>query len=83
MSKTSRVAGLLLLTTALVAPYQALAQSSDAPQSGDQGTAAAPTLDSPATQPAEEEVDVSTTGAEIIVTGNRYRNIAKSADQVV
>ena len=83
MSKTSRVAGLLLLTTALVAPYQALAQSSDAPQSGDQGTAAAPILDSPATQPAEEEVDVSTTGAEIIVTGNRDRNIAKSADQVV
>ena len=88
MSKTSRLAGVLLLTTALVAPYQACAQDSAAAPASMPPPAIEPsageTIADPApAPPAEEEVEISTTGGEIIVTGARERNIAKSSDQVV
>lgn len=67
MSKTSRLAGILLFTSALASPHLAFAQSE-----------AAPLPDAP----AQEEVDVSIPGA-IVVTGNRDRNITKSSDQVI
>ncbi len=79
MSKTSRLAGALLLTSALVTPGLAYAQNdptvpAEAPQN--------PVPDAP---PAEEDVDVSVPGGggEIIVTGLRERNIAKASDQVL
>ena len=82
MSKTSRLASVLLLTTALVAPYQALAQDGAAPPAST--PPAGDTIADPApTPPAEEEVEISTTGGEIIVTGARERNIARTSDQVV
>lgn len=76
---TSRLATLLLLSTALVLPSHALAQSvSD-------NTTEADLVDAPASQseaPAQEQVDVSLPG-EIVVTGSKDRNIVKSADQVI
>lgn len=76
MALTPRLAGALLLTSALVSPSLALAQ--DAP---DQSVV--PQL--PEAPRQEEQVDISTPGggAEIIVTGARSRNIAKSSDQVI
>lgn len=76
---TSRLATLLLLSSALVLPSHAFAQ----PVS-DTATESA-LADAPAAQsetPAQEQVDVSLPG-EIVVTGNKDRNIAKSADQVI
>jgi hypothetical protein len=70
----SRLATLLLLTTALAAPLPALAQ--EAPP---QDPAPADTSAEPA---QEEAVDVSLPG-EIIVTGTKNRNPAKSSDQVI
>jgi outer membrane receptor protein involved in Fe transport len=83
MSKTSRLAGVLLFTTALVTPALAYAQNdatppADTPPSGENVAEPAPA------QPTEEEVDVSVPGgADIIVTGTRDRNIAKASDQVL
>lgn len=84
MSMTSRLAGALLFTTALVSPSLAFAQDDPSapattPPSGEDMAEPAPT------EPEEEPVDVSTPGGrgEIIVTGTRDRNITKSSDQVV
>ncbi|MEQ1653289.1 MAG: Plug domain-containing protein [Hyphomicrobium sp.] len=70
----SRLATLLLLTTALAVPLPALAQ--DAPP---QDPAPADAQAEPA---QEEAVDVSLPG-EIIVTGTKNRNPAMSSDQVI
>ena len=74
MSKPLHVARALLVTSALIAPWIALAQ----------GTPPAETP-SAATEPAPpEEVEISAPGVnEIVVTGRRDRNIAKTSDQVV
>ncbi|QWC57295.1 TonB-dependent receptor plug domain-containing protein [Erythrobacter sp. 3-20A1M] len=86
MSTTSRVAGVLLLTTALTCPALAHAQTdpattSSAPQADiptDQG-------DQPEPVPQDEEVEVSVPGQSnvIVVTGRRDRNVMRSSDQVV
>ena len=70
----SRLATLLLLTTALAAPLPALAQEAP-PQEPASG-------DAPVEPAQEEAVDVSLPG-EIIVTGTKNRNPAKSSDQVI
>lgn len=75
---TSRLATLLLLTTALAAPLPALAQEAP-PQ--DPAPEAAP-AEQPAQEAPQEEVDVSLPG-EIVVTGNRSRNPARNSDQVI
>ena len=82
MSKSSRLAGALLLTTALVAPSQAFAQDSAAVPASETSVVE-PIADPAAAPPEEEPVEISTTGGEIVVTGNRDRNIAKSSDQVL
>ncbi len=82
MSKPFRLAGALLLTTALVAPNQVFAQDSAA-DAASETPALAPTTDPADPQSEEEPVEISTTGGEIVVTGNRERNIAKSSDQVL
>lgn len=76
---TSRLATLLLLTTALTAPLPALAQETP-PQdpAPEAAQAEAPVEETP----QEETVEVSAPG-EIVVTGNRSRNPARSSDQVV
>ncbi|MFC4294199.1 TonB-dependent receptor domain-containing protein [Novosphingobium tardum] len=84
MSTPLRLAGALLLTSALVAPMHAVAQVENptpAPTTGDQVAEPAPAPE----QPAEEPVEISVPGAgnEIVVTGARDRNISKSSDQVV
>lgn len=76
MSLTSRLAGGLLISSALVSPSMAFAQVDPAPST-------TPAAEAP---PAEEEeqVDISIPGGgEIIVTGARNRNVVKSSDQVV
>src|SRR5690606_19220398 len=88
MSKTSRLVGALLLTSALVTPGFAYAQNdptvpAETPPSGEEPQNSAPDAP-PAEEPTEEDVDVSVPGGgEIIVTGLRERNIAKASDQVL
>lgn len=81
MALTPRLAGALLLTTALVSPSLAFAQEAqdESPAPVDDQLPEAPQ------PPEEEEIDVSVPGggAEIVVTGARDRNIVKSSDQVV
>lgn len=82
MSITTRLAGVLLLTTALCSPSLARAQAT--PEQPE--TPATPediAAEQPAGQPVQEDVDVSVPGGAIIVTGRRDRNIAKASDQVV
>lgn len=81
MSKTSRLAGALLLTSALVAPSIVYAQDA-APPATTPPTGETVAEPAPAA-PQEEEVEVSVPGGEIVVTGNRERNIAKASDQVI
>lgn len=82
MSMTSRLVGGLLLSSALVSPTMAFAQNVPAPStSPSASTATGATTTGPE---EEEQVDISVPGGgEIIVTGARNRNIAKSSDQVV
>jgi outer membrane receptor protein involved in Fe transport len=79
MSMTSRLATTLLLTSALATPSLACAQNDSAPPAADPGTVSPP---APNTQ-REEDVEVSTPGGAIIVTGTRSRNVAQASDQVV
>ncbi|MET0180059.1 MAG: TonB-dependent receptor [Novosphingobium sp.] len=86
MSMTPRLASAMLLSTALAWPTLAFAQNDPSPP-----TAATPTAGEEVAEPApeaapeEEPVEVSIPGGnrEIVVTGQRDRNIAKSSDQVV
>ncbi len=84
MSKTSRLAGVLLFTTALVSPHLAYAQSESAaaPEAVAATDAVADQQPAVSAEPAPEEVEISIPG-EIVVTGARDRNIAKSSDQVI
>ncbi|WP_411291191.1 TonB-dependent receptor domain-containing protein [Sphingorhabdus sp.] len=86
MLKPLGAISLLLLTTALVSPSVAFAQSAE-PADAEASEAAEPTPEAAAAdaseQPAEEEVDVSVGGTEIIVRGFVDRNISKNAPQVV
>jgi outer membrane receptor protein involved in Fe transport len=89
---TLRLATLLLISTAITLPGQALAQQAPAgPAAAGQPeadvppeTAETPDSGAPAEPevPADEPVDVSMPG-EIVVTGRMDRNIAKSSDQVI
>jgi len=84
MSKSLSLVGALMVTSALMLPSQARAQStSDTGQTTPPTTSAEtpPTTDDTAPQ---EEVDVSVPGGnEIVVTGRRDRDIAKTSNQVV
>ena len=73
MQLRSRLAGALMATSALCAP--GLAFSQEAPD-------ALP--ETAADTPQEEEApEISVPGGEILVTGRRDRNVAKSSDQVI
>ena len=81
MLKPLGAISLLLLTSALVAPSLAFAQSAE-PAASEPAPEA--TTTETAVQPAEEEeVDVSIGGEEIVVRGYLDRNISKNAAQVV
>lgn len=75
---TSRLATLLLLSTALALPLPALAQSAPADPPAEVPAEA----EAQAEEPVAEQVDISMPG-EIVVTGRQDRNIVKSSDQVV
>ena len=74
MSIPSRLIRAVLITTALVSPTLALAQVAEPDAAQPQPAAE---------DPAREQVEVSAPGGEIVVTGNRVRNIERSAPQVV
>lgn len=87
MSKPIRLASLFLITTALVAPAPAMAQSDPAAETA-APPAADPADDTPAEAatdeaPADDDTDVSIPGGEIVVTGRRNANIERTAPQVV
>ena len=95
MSTNLRLAGALLITSALTAPGLAYAQSTTTtapaatPPSGEE--VADPNPDSPTVNepgpdtPPQEEVEISIPGGagEIIVTGRRDRNVERASAQVV
>lgn len=78
---TPRLATMLLLSTALLAPAVAFAQDAT-PQADQAMDAAAPAQAEPEEQ-QEEAPEVSIPGGEIVVTGQRDRNIQRAAPQVV
>ena len=82
MSKSSRFVNLLLFSSALVAPGLAWGQTS-APTGGSPTQSTGQTVPPVATQ--DEPVDVSVPGADmdIVVTGTREANIARTQTQVV
>ncbi|MBN8842944.1 MAG: TonB-dependent receptor [Sphingomonadales bacterium] len=86
MSKPIRLASLLLISTALVAPATAMAQSDPAAETP-APPAVDPAADTPAEPvaeaPADDEMDVSIPGGEIVVTGRRNANVERTAPQVV
>ncbi|MDK2762301.1 MAG: TonB-dependent receptor plug domain-containing protein, partial [Sphingopyxis sp.] len=86
MSKPIRLASLLLISTALVAPATAMAQSAPAaetPAPPVADPAAETPVDAEAQEAAEEELDVSIPGGEIVVTGRRNANVERTSPQVV
>lgn len=99
MSTGTRLAGLLLLTTALTCPTFAMAQDTGTPSgTGAEGTPLGedaetpenvqPGPDTPQETASEadastDEPDVSLPGAEIVVTGNRRRDVQRASTQVV
>lgn len=93
MPISSRIAGAILLTTALSSPTFVYAQSAvvetiptgseipapkveEAPSSAPETTLAAESR-------AEENVEVSIPGGDIIVTGRRDRNLERASQQVI
>ena len=84
MLKPLGAISLLLVTSALVAPSLAFAQSADPAVAEAVEPSAEGATTETAEQPAEqEEVDVSFGGEEIVVRGYLDRNISKNAPQVV
>lgn len=82
---TSRLAHLLLLSTALLTPALVHAQEaapapSPAPEASADQAAADPQAEE---QPQEAAPEVSIPGGEIVVTGQRDRNLQRAAPQVV
>ncbi len=88
MSMTTRLAGVLFATTALCAPQLAFAQA-EQPAADETATPAPDDTAAPDAGPQgeapQEDVDVSIPGGagDIVVTGTRVRNLAKSSDQVI
>lgn len=88
MKFSSRLANLVLLTSALATPTLAYAQVT-APEDkalGQDGAAVEATgqvSDDTAQGSQQEQVEISVPGNEIVVTGNRVRNIERSAPQVI
>ena len=86
MSTISRLAGALLLTSALTAPGVAWAQDNAPPSPPEGQPAATPESAQPETAPQDQNqgVEVSVPGGgEIVVTGNATRNVEQSSNQVV
>ncbi len=99
MTTSSRLASAALLTTALCSPTFVYAQSSEPGVStpdtaAPSGPVATPQADSASVVPgsgepaqdaeqAQDQVEISGPGAEIVVTGTRIRNVERSASQVV
>ncbi|MGX7895900.1 TonB-dependent receptor domain-containing protein [Tsuneonella sp. HG222] len=78
MSNRSRLAGALLLTSALTYPAAASAQETDPGTSADSPISA----DNEAA-PEEEDLDISVPGGEIVVTGRLQRNPEQASSQVL
>jgi len=85
MSKSLSFVGALMVSTALLLPSQAFAQSEPAPSPPTTGSETVTPVADPSAPPEEEAVDVSVPGGadEIIVTGRRERDVTKSSQQVV
>lgn len=98
MSTGTRLAGLLLLSTALTIPSLAMAQDTGSPpETGPEGVPSEQSAEQqppetavpgPEAPPAEDaaaadEPDVSIPGGEIVVTGQRRRDVQRASTQVV
>ena len=80
MSTGKQLMGLLLLSSALVFPSAAYAQSTDEPaETGADSTAD----EAPAEEEEYSEPDVSIPGGDIVVTGRRMRDVTRSSTQVI
>ena len=85
MKTGKQLAGLLLLTTALTFPVQAIAQDEGQPEPAEQDAGEEEPADqSPdAIGGDEAQPDVSVPGGGIIVTGRRFRDPTRSSSQVI
>lgn len=83
MSLTSRLAGGLLFTTALVSPTMAFAQADPAPSSGAESLSAQSVPAEAAREEEQADISVPGGGGDIIVTGSRNRNAVRASNQVV
>ncbi|GMM92471.1 TonB-dependent receptor domain-containing protein [Qipengyuania sp. MTN3-11] len=89
MATGARLAGILLLGTALTSPAMVAAQDAPTTPPGDDPSTqeaeeeAASQVDPAEDLDAEAEVDVSVPGGVIVVTGRRVRDISRSSGQVL
>jgi outer membrane receptor protein involved in Fe transport len=84
MSTGTRLAGLLLLTTALTVPSALLAQDTqDAEQSDPATEQSAEQVEETPPEDELQETDISVPGGGIIVTGRRNRDPARTSGQVL
>ena len=88
MKFSSRLANLVLLTSALATPTLAYAQATESGATpSDQvvgaNDAAGQQSADQAKDSRQEQVEISVPGNEIVVTGNRMRNLEKGAPQVI
>ena len=80
---TSRLANLLLLSTALFCPALVHAQDVSTQTPPPEASAEQSAADAQVEEPQEAAPEVSIPGGEIVVTGQRDRNIQRAAPQVV
>ncbi|QIG53496.1 TonB-dependent receptor [Altererythrobacter sp. BO-6] len=85
MKTGKQLAGLLLLTTALTFPVQAIAQDEGQPEPAEQDAGEAEPTDQSIDEPGSDEAqpDISVPGGGIIVTGRRFRDPTRSSSQVI
>ncbi|GGD70145.1 TonB-dependent receptor domain-containing protein [Croceicoccus mobilis] len=81
MSTGKRLAGVLLLSTALSFPAAALAQTTGVPAGDDPSTQAAE--EQQAEDALGDQPDISVPGGTIVVTGRKVRDVTRSSTQVV
>jgi outer membrane receptor protein involved in Fe transport len=83
MSTSTRLAGLLLLTTSLTFPAVLHAQSTDDPEAQEISEEAADEVEDPQQEEIPQETDISIPGGGIVVVGRRNRDPERSSTQVL
>ena len=85
MTMPTRLCRAILLTSALASPSLAYAQNDPSPPVASTPTGGEEVAEPAPQDAAQEDIEISVPGggSEIVVTGQRSRNVARSSDQVV